>query len=701
MAGDDLAGRLAALSPAKRERLLARLQERAAEREATAGGLEPVPRHAPLPLSFGQQQLWLLERLAPGLPLYNIAAAIQIAGHLEDGALAAALGGVVDRHEALRTRISMAAAGGGRHAVAEVAPAGVAPRLPVLDLAALPPHRRDAEAQRQQAAEAARDFDLARGPLLRAMLLRFAADRHRLLLTLHHIACDGWSVAILVRELAALYAAATAAGGGREPAAPLPPLPVQYADFAAWQRRHLAGERLAALTGWWRRQLADLPPPLPLPLDRARPAVRDWRGAQRSLPLPPAALATLATLATPAGLGERQRATPFMTLAAAFAALLVRYGGQSDVVVGTPVANRARPELEGLIGYFVNTLVLRIDAARDPSFAELVARVRESALAAFAHQELPFELLVSELRPERDLALTPLFQVAFAVEAPPRPIDALAGLRLEQLPAATGSAKFDLTLTCEGSAPAAPRPTGTAAAPAPAGPAPDPAVAAGPATRATAEYALALFDAPTIDRLLGHFAALLAAAAAAPGSRLSELPLLAPAERQQLLREWNDTDPGAATALPVAVRVAAQARRAPDALAVSDGAACLTYGGLAAAAGRLAHWLAGRGVGPEVRVALCLGRSAAEVVAMLAVRGAGGAYVPLDPADPDERLARLVRDCGARLLLARGARAAELAAALGVFGANLHGYGCAGMNNIAYGLIMQELEAGDSGLRSL
>jgi amino acid adenylation domain-containing protein len=633
MAGDDLAGRLAALSPAKREQLLARLQERAAEREAPAGSLEPAPRHAPLPLSFGQQQLWLLEQLAPGLPLYNIAAAVQIAGHLENGSLAAALGGVIDRHEALRTRMSMAAAGGGaRHAVAEVAPAGATPRLPVLDLGALPPHVREAEAARQQAAEAARGFDLARGPLLRALQLRLAADRHRLLLTLHHIACDGWSVAILVRELAALYAAATARGAGRAPAVPLPPLPLQYADFAAWQRRHLAGERLAALTDWWRRQLADLPPPLPLPLDRVRPPVRSWRGAQRSLPLPPASLVAAA------GLGERQQATLFMTLAAVFAALLLRYGGESDVVVGTPVANRARPELEGLIGYFVNTLVLRIDAARDPSFAELVARVRESALAAFAHQELPFELLVSELRPERDLALTPLFQVAFAVEAPPRPVDALAGLRLAQLPAATGSAKFDLTLTCEG-APAAPR--------------------------ATAEYALALFDAPTIDRLLGHFGALLAAAAAAPGSRLSELPLLAAAERHQLLREWNDTAAGAATALPVAQQVAAQARRAPDALAVSDGAACLTYGELAAAAGRLAQWLARRGVEPEVRVALCLGRSAAEVVAMLAVLGAGGAYVPLDPADPDERLAWLVRDCGALLLLARGVRAAELAAALG------------------------------------
>ena len=627
MTGDDLSARLGTLSPAKRELLLARLAGRAAEREAAGGGtLAPVPRDRPLPLSFGQRQLWLLEQLAPGLPLYNLAAAVELAGPLDGAALAAALYGVLARHAALRTRL-VVEAGEPRQVEGEPPPRP----LPTVDLTALPEERRETEAASLRESEAARPFDLARGPLLRAALVRLAPHPHRLLLALHHIASDGWAVGILVRELAALYAA----GVEGRPAA-LPALPVQYADYAVYQRRRLAGERLAELVPYWRGRLAEPPPPLPLPLDRPRPAVRSWRGGRRSRPLPAAPLAAQA-----AG------ATPFMALLAAFAALLLRHTGETDVVVGAPIAGRERPEVEGLIGYFVNTLALRLDLGGDPPFEELLARVRDAALAAFAHRELPFELLVEELRPERDLALTPLFQVAFALDDPPPPMPPLPGIALTALPALAGAAKFDLTLTVELAAEGA---------------------------AATAEYAAALLDRSTVDRLLGHYAALLAAAAAAPGARLSALPLLSAAERHQALREWNDTaamaaiDEGAVVE-QIADQIAKRARRAPDAVALRDGDLALTYGGLGAAAGRLAGWLAGRGVGwqagLEARVAVCLGRSAAEAVAMLAVLAAGGAFVPLDPAEPDERLARLVDDCGARLVLARGRRAAELAARLG------------------------------------
>ncbi len=657
MTGDDLSARLGSLSPAKRELLLARLAGRAAEREAAAGGaLVPVPRDGPLPLSFGQRQLWLLEQLAPGLPLYNLAAAVELAGSLDGAALAAAVHGVLARHAALRTRL-VTEAGEPRQIEGEIAGEAPPRPLPTVDLMALSPERREAEAAALREAEAARPFDLARGPLLRAALLRLAPRRHLLLLALHHVASDGWSVGILVRELAALYVAYAAGTEGR-PAA-LPALPVQYADYAVYQRRRLAGERLAELVAYWRGRLADPPPPLPLPLDRPRPAVRAWRGGRRSRPLPAAPLAALSALAQAAG------ATPFMALLAVFAALLLRHAGETDVVVGAPIASRERPEVEGLIGYFVNTLALRLDLAGDPPFEELLARVRDAALAAFAHRELPFELLVEELRPERDLALTPLFQVAFALDDPPPPVPPLPGLALAALPALAGAAKFDLTLTVALTAPLAPvapiAPLATMAPLPPIPPLPPPAEEAEGAA-ATADYAAALFDRSTVDRLLGHYAALLAAAAETPGARLSALPLLSAAERHQALREWNDTAVGEEGA--VVEQIADWARRAPDAMALVDGDLALTYGGLASAAGRLAGWLARRGVAWETRVAVCLGRSAAEAVAMLAVLSAGGAFVPLDPAEPEERLARLIDDCGARLVLAHGPRAAELAAHL-------------------------------------
>ncbi len=629
MAAGDLAARLAALPPVRREALLARLQERAVERALADGaGLERMARDGPLPLSFGQQQLWLLEKIAPGLPLYNVAAAVALSGALRVEALAAALRGVLDRHEALRT--SFVTVEGEPRQVARPAAAADPAMLPVIDLAALPAGARDREALRLRGAAAALPFDLARGRLLRALLLRLGGREHLLALTLHHIASDGWSIGILVRELAEIYAAAVE----RRPPA-LAPLPVQYADYAAFQRRRLAGERRAALVAYWRERLSALPPPLPLPLDRPRAALRSPRGAHRRQPLPGAAVASLAAGAEALG------ATPFMALLAAGAALLLRYSGEEDVLIGAPVTDRRLPEVEGLIGYFVNTLVLRLDLAGDPPFAELVGRVRETALAAFAHQEMPFELLVEELRPERDLAVTPVFQVTFALHEAPALAAGLDDLTLTSLPAETGAAKFDLSLTVEKQ----PGAWETAAA--------------------HAEYAADLFEPATISRLLGHFAALVAAAAAAPGQRLSELALLAPSERQQLLREWNDTAAPPA-GVPMPWQIAAQARRTPGALAVADGSLRLTYGELLAQAGLLSRRLAAAGVSQaaETRVALCLGRSAAEVAAMLAVLAAGGAYVPLDPGDPDERLAWIARDSGARLLLARGERANGLAACL-------------------------------------
>jgi amino acid adenylation domain-containing protein len=475
------------------------------------------------------------------------------------------------------------------------------------------PGDRETEAQRVLQEEARRPFDLTRDRMLRATLLRLEDDAAVLLLLTHQIASDSWSKAVLYRDLAALYEAAVE---GREPRLPL--LPVQYADYALWQRQRLRGETLEQALGYWKQQLAGAPPRLELPTDRPRPAVHKLHGAEQYLEIHATLLARLKDL------GQREGVTLFMTLLAAFKVLLLRYTGQPDVVVGTPVAGRNRVEVERLVGLFATTLVLRTDLAGDPPFRELLGRVREVALGAYDHHEMPFEKLVEELQPERDLSRPPLFQVHFALENTPGSPPGFPGLDLSHLEVDNGTAKFDLSLTL---------------------------FEEGGRLKGRLEYNTDLFEPATVGRLAGHFATLLAGVVADPEERLSRLPLLTGPERRELLTEWNDTAADYPSTLCIHEAFEAQAARAPEALAVADARERLTYGELNVRANRLAHYLRLRGVGPERLVAVLAERSVDMVVGLLAVLKAGGAYVPMDPAYPKDRLAFILEETRVSVLL--------------------------------------------------
>jgi len=572
--------------------------------------LVAMPHEGALPLSFAQQRLWFIAQLEPDSPLYNMPGALRAEGPLDGAVLARCLGEIVRRHEALRTVFAVQEGS----PVQVIVPAEPFP-LPVVDLAGLPERAREALAATLIREEAARPFDLARGPLLRGLLLRLAERDHTVLLTLHHIAGDGWSLGLLVREIAALYPALAA--GRPSPLPPLPALPVQYADYALWQRSWLQGEVLAGEIGWWAGKLAGLPPLLELPTDRLRPAAQSHRGASRPVRLP-AALTRQAD-----SMARREGATLFMVLLAAFQALLARHSGQDDLAVGTPVAGRNRVETEGLIGFFVNTLVLRGDLAGDPTFRELLGRARETALAAYLHQDVPFEKLVEELAPERNLAHAPLVQAMLVLQNAPFQSLEIEALNLRPAGVETATAKLDLTLTLEE------RDGGLVG---------------------TVEYATDLFDAPTVDRLFAGFERLLAAAVAGPERRAEELPLLGEAERQQLL-EWGAIREEVPAASTLHDRFAARARQSPEAPALTCGGLTVTYGELNRRANRLAHWLRRLGAGPESRVGLRLDRSVDLVVGILGVLKAGAAYVPLDPGSPLERLAFVMEDADIRIVV--------------------------------------------------
>jgi amino acid adenylation domain-containing protein/non-ribosomal peptide synthase protein (TIGR01720 family) len=592
------------------------------EREGAAGETAPAAilraaRDRPLPLSFAQLRLWFLDRLEPGSAAYNIPAALRMQGRLSVPALAASLDEIVRRHEALRTSFAMA----GEEPVQVIAPPLPLP-LPVVDLAALPAAARQAAAGRLMAADARRPFDLGSGPLVRLTLLRLGAEEHLALASMHHIVSDGWSVGLFIHEVAALYEAY----GAARPS-PLPPLPVQYADFAVWQRQWLQGERLAALLEYWRRQLAGAPPLLELPYDRPRPAAQRFRGATRAAFLPASLAAALRAL------GRRESATLFMVLLAAWKAVLCRLSGREDLPVGTPIAGRTRVEAEGLIGFFVNNLVLRTDLGGDPEFAALLARVREAALGAYAHQDLPFEKLVDELQPARSLGHAPLFQVMFVLQNAARQALELPGLELTQVWTEAAAAQYDLTLVMD---------------------------ERGEQLMAAVEYDTDLFDAATMTRWLAQLGRLLAAAAEQPLRRLGELPLLSDGERQQLLVEWSDTAverrrPGCLHQL-----FAVQAALTPRAPAVHFDGRTLSYGELEARANRLARRLRAAGVGPEKLVGVLAERSLELVVGLLAVLKAGGAYLPLDPRHPAPRRRFLLADAAVRVLLAEPELAADL-----------------------------------------
>ncbi|WP_224362051.1 non-ribosomal peptide synthetase [Hyalangium versicolor] len=587
-----------------------------AERGASsplAPALRRAERPAHLPLSFAQERLWFLEQLEPGTGRYNLPAAVSLRGELDTCALEWSLSEIVRRHEALRTTFPLH---DGHPVQAITAPSAV--ELPFLDLRSMPALEREAEVRALITREAQAPFSLATGPLLRARLLRLGAQEHILLLTLHHIIADGWSVGVLVRELTALYAARTSAT-----APSLPEPPIQYADFTLWQREWLQGEALQTQLSFWKERLAGAPAALELATDRPRPAVQGFAGGRHAVRIP----AELARAVVE--LGRREGCTPFMTLLAAFQVLLSRYSHQEDLVIGCPLANRNRMETEGLIGFFVNVLPFRADLSGNPRVRELLSRVREMTTAAHAHQDVPFEKLVEALELERDLSRTPLFQVAFSLQEAPLPPRALPGLETRLLEPEAQTAKFDLTLVLEGGE------EGLSAA---------------------FEYRSDLFEASTIQRMAGHFLTLLTGLATQPDARLSELPLLSRAERQQLLADWNQT----AVATPaecVHTLFEEWAARSPGALAVEAEGQRLTYSELNRRANRLAHRLRALGVGPDVPVALCIERSPALVEAALGVLKAGGAYLPLDPTAPPERTLFALEDARAPVLLASRATA--------------------------------------------
>jgi amino acid adenylation domain-containing protein len=642
--------------------LAAEISRLAGERRPAAPPLRAVRRGQTLPLSFAQQRLWFLNQLTPDSPVYHTSRLYRIAAPLRPAALRAALAALVERHEVLRTRFPKLA-GMPVQSIAAAAALPLPLLLPQIDLLALPVAARDGEVARLAGLTFDRPFDLARDLPLRALLVLCRPGEHFLVLCLHHIATDGWSMGILERELGALHEAAVA---GRP--SPLPPLPIQYGDFAAWQRGWMRSAILKREVEWWRGRLAGAPAVIELPADRPRPALQSFRGAAQRRPLPPALAAAIAALARGEG------ATLFMVLLAAFDLLLHRYTGQPDQLIGAPVANRNRAETEGLIGFFVNTLVLRPDLAGDPEARQLLARVRDTVLEAHAHQDLPFEKLVEELRPQRHLSHSPLFQVVLAVEHQ-QPAASPSLLVPAPLPVRHRTTKFDLTLT---------------------------AIRSEESLALAVEYSTDLFDPPAPLRLAGHLEALLAALAERPRIRLSQLPHLSAGERHQLLVEWGAAGLRPEASAPLHERFAARAAERPDAIAVAATAADeqLTYAELDRLRNRLARRLRELGVAPGERVGILCERSPELLVAILGALAAGCAYVPLDPSYPPERLAFMLADSGVRVLLAAprfagappplpaGARVVSLgrdaaAAPGGSAGAPLPG-GVAGGEQLAY-----------------
>ncbi|MFI5617182.1 amino acid adenylation domain-containing protein [Streptomyces sp. NPDC051567] len=592
---------------------------RAARKKAAEGGAGPSvpPRpEGPQVASFTQERMWLIERLFDGPAMYNVHEVFRLRGPLDVAVLGHALSGLIRRHEVLRT-VFPERDGRPGPLVSPARPLA----LTTTDLRDGPAGRRTGRALALAHAEIRRPFDLTAAPLLRASLLQVGEDDHFLVVVVHHIAVDGWSMPLLWDDLAALYRSGLE---GREPE--LPPLPIQYADFAHWQRGRLTGELLRSQLEYWEDRLSGVPP-LELPTDRPRGPVRSGRGERTTFTVPGELVERLRLV------GQRHGATLFMTFLAAFQALLSRYSGQSDVAVGTPVAGRTRPELDPLVGSFINTLVIRTDLSGDPSFADLLGRVRRTSVDAYAHQDVPFERLVQELRPERGLDRNPLFQVLFSGLSDTVAALRLPGLEVEQVPLDNGTAKVDLSLVmAEG-------PTGATG---------------------TVAFDTDLFDRAGVERLTGHYLRLLDGVAADPGRPVSRVDLLTDAEREQLLVEANATEAPVPSDLCVHELIERQARTTPDAVAVRCGTERLTYQQLDEDANRLARHLRERGAGPDLLVGVCLPRSVELVVALLAVLKSGAAYLPLDPELPSRRLSFMLADASVPLLVTRSSLAGRL-----------------------------------------
>jgi len=611
MDSDKLTERLASLSPAKRALLELKLQQG----RGGGAGNAAIPRRAnrnSAPLSFAQQRLWFLNQLEPESSAYNERSALQLDGPLDINALRGTLNAIVERHEVLRTTYGMTDGGESEQRIG----AATTFDLPVIDISELEETRRDGEVQRIAAELRERPFDLGKDRPLRLALIRLSPYSHVLVAVQHHIASDGWSSGVFLRELTALYTSIT---HGQK--SPLSEPPIQYADYALWQRQWLRGEVLEKQLGYWATQLQSLPV-LELPTDRPRSSLSSNRGAKRFFTLSKTLIDDLRKLSNQEG------TTLFMTLLAAFQILLNRYSGQDDVVVGSPIAGRTRPETEGLIGFFVNMIVLRTKLSGNSTFKELLARVRETALQAYENQDLPFEKLVEELNPERNRSQTPLFQVAFAVQNVPRSNLAIPGLTVSPLEIDSFTAKFDLFAAF---------------------------IERERETVMRIEYRTELFEARTIERMFDHFQRLLQSVVADPHQRISDLPMLKRAERRQLLVEWNDTRGDYPKDRCIHELFEETVKNVPDTVALIDEDRQITYRELNQRANQLAHHLKKFGVGADVLAGICLEQSAEMIISLIAILKAGAAYVPLDPSYPKERLAFMLQDSGAPVLITQRA----------------------------------------------
>jgi amino acid adenylation domain-containing protein len=610
MADGENRGRRSRLSPA-REALLSQRLSAGIQKLGSGGTIPPRTGGGPAPLSFAQQRIWFLDRVRPASSFYNIADAVLLSGALDVDALEWSLGEIARRHETLRTRFGNAAG--------DLAPEVLPPEPFLLerrDLSTLPEAERREAAHLLATTEIRRPFDILRDRLFRGTLVRLKPDEHVLVLALHHLVGDGWSMGVLVRELAHLYG-----GHVRGDRPPLPPLPIQYGDFAAWQRTQVESEAWRRQLEYWRRKLAPPLPALELPLDRPRPPTPTFRGARLAVTFPRALVGAVQSF------GAGVNATPFMVMLAAWKAVLHRYTGQDDLVVGSPIANRNLVELEPLIGFFVNSFALRTDLSGDPTFSELVARVRQTALDAYANQDFPFDRLVEELQPQRVLIQNPIFQTVFAFQNAPIPPLELPGLTLRVLDVHDGTAKFDLLCTV---------------------------VERSGEYEVALEYNTDLYGPERMARMLEHYRTLLEDAVRRPGARISALRLMLPAEERRLLVEWSGRDVAWDPPSCLHEIFEAQVARTPDRVAVVHGPRRLTYAELETRANQLAHHLRGLGVGPETPVGIGTGRRVETAVAVLGVLKAGGTFVPLDPRYPRDRLAYILSDTQPRVALATG-----------------------------------------------
>lgn len=561
-----------------------------------------------VPLSFSQQRLWFIDQLYHGSHFYNIPAAIHLKGALNVTALKQTLNEILRRHEAWRTTF-VTVDGQPMQMIASDS----IWELPITKLEYLSDKGWEPEVQQLATQEAKKNFDLSQGPLVRANLLRINEEEHVFLLTVHHIVSDGWSSGVFMRELATLYAAFSA-----DQTSPLPELPIQYADFAVWQREHLQGELLKRQLNYWKQQLSGDLPILQLPTDRPRPSVATFTGSKQYF--------TFSKTLTEAlhQLSQREEVTLFMTLLAAFNTLLYRYTAQENILIGSAIANRNRAELEGLLGCFINTLVMRNDLSGNPSFRELLSQVREVTLDAYTHQDLPFEKVVEELQPDRDLNRNPLFQVMFVLQNAPMPVQEVAGLTLHALEVDSGTAMLDILLSI---------------------------TEFDHRMMGFLEYNTDLFDEATITRLINNFETLLESIVANPDQQISELSLLTEKELKQLLVEWNDTRSDYPQNTSLHKLFEQQVERSPNAVALIGQSEQLTYQQLNNKVNQLAHYLQKLGVTTETLVAICLERSVELIIGILAILKAGGAYIPLDPNYPVNRLAFMLSDSQAVVLL--------------------------------------------------